>query len=190
MTTLWVYSSSQWTQIRTHLLLNCYATLCSGKGGFPYVTGLGGGGGPGPAFPLLFYNTTPRRISTFWHPQGGYSRAFLVGMCRTVLQILTLYFRPKNVIFHTRFETSPLKSVPVFRPGLQEIMSPLLWLEQQRKRFDILRINMRIQNGFLLLSYSFGIETINTFIHSRSSLENHTRFQNKLGKVYTSFSAD
>ena len=49
---------------------------------------------------------------------------------------------------------------------------------------------MRIQNGFLLLSYSFGIETINTFIHSRSSLKKHTWFQNKLGKVYTSFSAD
>ena len=32
---------------------------------------------------------------------------------------------------------------------------------------------------FLYLSYSFGIETINTFIHSRSSLENHTRFQTK-----------
>ena len=32
---------------------------------------------------------------------------------------------------------------------------------------------------FLFLSYSFGIETINTFIHSRSSLENHTRFQTK-----------
>ena len=28
---------------------------------------------------------------------------------------------------------------------------------------------------FLFLSYSFGIETINTFIHSRSSLKNHTR---------------
>ena len=36
----------------------------------------------------------------------------------------------------------------------------------------------------LFLSYSFGIETINTFIHSRSSLENHTRFQTKTGKVY------
>ena len=30
---------------------------------------------------------------------------------------------------------------------------------------------------FLFLSYSFGIKTINTFIHSRSSLENTTRFQ-------------
>ena len=27
-------------------------------------------------------------------------------------------FRPKNVIFHTCFQTRPLKSIPVFRPGL------------------------------------------------------------------------
>ena len=40
---------------------------------------------------------------------------------------------------------------------------------------------------FLFRSYSFGIETINTFIRSRSSLENHTRFQTKKGKVYTRF---
>ena len=40
---------------------------------------------------------------------------------------------------------------------------------------------------FLFLSYSFGIETINTFIHSCSSLENHSRFQTKMGKVYTRF---
>ena len=39
----------------------------------------------------------------------------------------------------------------------------------------------------LLLSYSFGIETTNTFIHCRSSLEYHTRFQTKMGKVYTRF---
>ena len=58
-------------------------------------------------------------------------------------------------------------------------MSSLLRLEQQQKRF--LKIH------FLFLSYSLGIETINTFIHSRSSLENHTRFQTKLSKVYTRF---
>ena len=28
------------------------------------------------------------------------------------------YFRPKNVICHTRFQTRLLKSIPVFRPGL------------------------------------------------------------------------
>ena len=39
----------------------------------------------------------------------------------------------------------------------------------------------------LFLSYSFGTETINTFIHSCSSLENHTWFQTKMGKLYTRF---
>ena len=48
---------------------------------------------------------------------GGCSWEFLVGVCRPVLQILT-YFRPKNVIFHNRFQTWPLKLIPVFRPGL------------------------------------------------------------------------
>ena len=35
--------------------------------------------------------------------------------------------------------------------------------------------------------YSFGIETTNTFVHFRSSLENHIRLQTKMGKVYTRF---
>ena len=37
---------------------------------------------------------------------------------------------------------------------------------------------------FLSLSYSFGIETINTFINTRGFLENHTRFKTKMGKAY------
>ena len=40
---------------------------------------------------------------------------------------------------------------------------------------------------FLFLSCSFGIKRINTLISSRSSLENHTRFQAKMGIVYTRF---
>ena len=40
---------------------------------------------------------------------------------------------------------------------------------------------------FRFRSYSFGIETINTFISSRGCLENHTWFQTKMGKVYTRF---
>ena len=43
---------------------------------------------------------------------------------------------------------------------------------------------------FLFLSYSFGIETTNTsnaFLHSDNSLENHTRFQTKMSKVYIRF---
>ena len=30
----------------------------------------------------------------------------------------------------------------------------------------------------------FGTDMLNKFIHSRSSLENHTRFQTKIAKVY------
>ena len=31
------------------------------------------------------------------------------------------YFRPKHAIFHTRFQTWPLKFIPVFRPELENI---------------------------------------------------------------------
>ena len=58
-------------------------------------------------------------------------------------------------------------------------MSSLLRLEQQQKRF------LKFPFEFEYSSYSFGIETINTFIHSRSSLENHTRFQTKMGSLYS-----
>ena len=36
-------------------------------------------------------------------------------------------------------------------------------------------------------STSFGIETINAFIHVRSFLENHTLVKTKIDKVYTRF---
>ena len=63
-------------------------------------------------------------------------------------------------------------STPVFRPGLKaEIMLSLLKLvRKQNISSNAFRIRI-----FLFLSYSFGIETINTFIRSRSSLEKHTR---------------
>ena len=92
------------------------------------------------------------------------------------------YFRSKNVIFHTCFQTRPLTSIPVFRPGLQaQIMLSLLRLERQQKN----ALNPFRIGTFLFLSYSFGIELINMFIHSHSSLENHTRFQTKMTNVYT-----
>ena len=60
-------------------------------------------------------------------------------------------------------------------------MSSLLRLEQQPKKFEN-SISIHI---FLFLSYLFGTKTINKFIHSCSSFENHTRFQTKMGEVYT-----
>ena len=72
----------------------------------------------------------------------------------------------------------------VFRHGLLEIMWSLLSLEQQQKRF--LKIHFEFAYFSFFLTH-FGIETINKFVHSHSSLENHTRFQTKMSKVYTPF---
>ena len=35
--------------------------------------------------------------------------------------------------------------------------------------------------------YSFGVEKTNTFIRSRGSLENHTRFKTSMVKIYNRF---
>ena len=114
---------------------------------------------------------------------GGYSWEFLVGVCRRVLQILPRIqtknynyphpFSDQTSKIHTRFQTWPLG----------------------RNYFIITQIRAQTQKSsnlfgiriFLFLSYSFGIVTIKMFIHSRSSLENPTRFQTKMGKVYTRF---
>ena len=84
--------------------------------------------------------------------------------CAVRLSNLTPCFRPKNVIFDTRFKTWP----------------SLLRLECIVKKFF-----KSIWNSHI--SIYIGIETINTFIHFCSSRKNHTRFQTKMGKVYTRF---
>ena len=56
-------------------------------------------------------------------------------------------------------------------------------LERKQSNFT----NAFLIRIFLFLSCSFGIKRINTLISSRSSLENHTRFQTKMGIVYTRF---
>ena len=123
----------------------------------------GGGGGGGGA---------PTPGNSWWGCAAQFSKSWP-------------YFRPKDVISHTRFQTRPLKSMPVFRTGLYaEIMLSLLRLERKQK-ISSNPFQIRI---LLFLSYSFGIETMNTFIHSRSSFKNHTRFQT--GKVFTCFQTE
>ena len=76
---------------------------------------------------------------------------------------------------------------PVFRPDLQNPYQ-LLDLASKKLCHHYLDWNNKTNDflirTFLFLSYSFGIEKINTFKHSRCPLENHTRFQTKMGKVY------
>ena len=84
----------------------------------------------------------------------GYSWEFFVGVCRPVLRAESRpYFRPKNVIFHTRFQTWRWSQSATYA---FISMSYLLRLERQ-------------QNDFFL-SYSFIIETMNTSIRYRRFL--------------------
>ena len=78
---------------------------------------------------------------------------FLVGVCRLVLQILTLL-------------QTHLFSDPAFRQKLCHN-----YLDKSAKKIASNAFHIRI---FLFLSYSFGIETINTFKGFLSFLENHT----------------
>ena len=74
-------------------------------------------------------------------------------------------FRPKNVIFHTRFQTRPLKSMPVFRPGLLIGTNYVIITWPLERKQKIIQIHFEFA-CFLFLSYSFGNETLNTFTHS------------------------
>ena len=60
-------------------------------------------------------------------------------------------------------------------------MSSLLRLERQQKTFLKLRVEFAYFSFFLIY---------NTFIHFLSSLENHTRFQTEVGKVYIHFQTE
>ena len=91
----------------------------------------------------------------------GYSWEFLVGVCRPVLQILTRFqtkkcnfphpFSDQTSKIHTRFQTWPL--------GRNYVI--ITQIRAQTKNYSN-PFRIRI---FLFLSYSFGIETINKFIH-------------------------
>ena len=125
-----------------------------------------------------------------------------MGVWRLVLQILTRFLtkerkeekkKKKKCYLHTKihnrtiimasyFQTRTLKSIPVLRPGLFWQKLCYHYLDQKANKKNSNPFGIRI---FLFLSFSFGIETINTQT-LRSSLETHTRFQTKTGQKPTS----
>ena len=84
-------------------------------------------------------------------------------MCHPVLQILTL-FQTKKCNFQYPFSDLSFQA---------EIMSSFLTSQRKQKKF------------FKLIC----LELKRTFIHSRRYLENHTRFQTKMGKCISVFRA-
>ena len=107
-------------------------------------------------------------------PRGGSTTGNSWWGCAAQFSKSWPYFRPKSVIFHTRFLTWPL--------GRNYVI--ISKLERKQK---ILQIHYELAYFSFFLSYSFAIETIKTFIHFRSSVKTHTRFQTKMGKAYTRF---
>ena len=75
---------------------------------------------------------------------------------------------------HTRFQTWPLRNYV----NITLIRTPPPPQKKNKKQKKISENPFRIRT-FLFLSYSFGIETINTFTHSCGSLDNNTRFQDE-----------
>ena len=87
------------------------------------------------------------------------------------------------------------KSWPYFRPKKSDFPHPFSDLvskklchhcldENAKKKISYTPLRIRI---LLLLSNSFGVETTHTFIHLRSFLDNHTRFQTKMAKFIPVF---
>ena len=104
------------------------------------------------------------------------------GVCRPVFQI-----RPKNVIFITRFQTWTLKFIPFCTPGKGRNYAVIPKIRTSSlKKISWNPFLIRILIAFLLIHLQLNRQ-IRTFIHSRSSLKNHTRFQTKMEKVYTCF---
>ena len=112
------------------------------------------------------------------HPRGwgggsGVAPGNSSSGCAARLSHLPHLFSDQTSNIHTRFHTWPLGRGYVI----------ITQIRAQTKNFsNAFRIRI-----FLFRSYSFGVETITSFIRSRSSLENHTRIRTKIGKVYTRF---
>ena len=95
-----------------------------------------------------------------------------MGVCRPVLRILTLF--PTKKCHFSHHLPHPFSDLGVVTKRNMRVNID--------RNYVIITEIRTLAKGFL--SYSFIIETTNTFIHYRSSLVNHTRFQTKMGKIY------
>ena len=94
-------------------------------------------------------------------------------------------FRPKNVIFHTRFQTWPLKSLPVWSQNITlhvctEINYVMSVIIAEIKIATKRLLKIPRQNPFRFRIFHplihLELKRPNTLIHYRNSFVNHTRF--------------
>ena len=82
---------------------------------------------------------------------GGYSWEFLVGGSVPLwFSYSWPYFRPKYLIFYTRFQLRPTKSTPRSRAGLEEILLSSLRFRAQTKRFLKIHLEFAYYLFFLI----------------------------------------
>ena len=101
-------------------------------------------------------------------PGGRNSWEFMVGVCRPVLQLLTLFN------FQTRFQT------------WRWSQNAALHVYINQKSCHHVRLIPQ-QNDFEFAYYSFFLIYLESIHTGRSSFVNHTQFQTKMGKIYTRF---
>ena len=134
-----------------------------------------------------FYQARRQTSYFSWRPGRQRSRCFnsWVGRGVVLLGILGGVVPPGSLIFPIRFQTRSLKSVPIsdlaFR---QKWCYHYLDYSANKKTSSN---PFRISNSHVSLSVLLIWNWNDNFIHSRSSLKNHTWFQAKMGKVFTRF---
>ena len=106
-------------------------------------------------------------------PGGRKSWEFMVGVCRPVLQLLTL-FQIKKINFQTRFQT------------WRWSQNAALHVYINQKSCHHVRLIPQ-QNDFEFAYYSFFLIYLELIHTGRSSFVNHTQSQTKMGKIYTRF---
>ena len=106
-------------------------------------------------------------------------------VCRPVLQIVPL-FQTKKCHFSQPFSDLACKIHSRFQTSIYVITSSLLRLEQQQKSF--LKFHFEFAYLFFSFFYSFGIVTINTFIHSLDSLRKPYPIPDQTGQSVYPFS--
>ena len=159
---------------------------------------------------ILLYFSCPRpynvcngsRLSFIYHPNSHHTSPMLSffavnkpsqrplgvfpGFFVGVHVVPPISSNPDPISDQKMLQTRLLKPIPVFRPGkgVNTVITFMLELKPETISSKPFRIR-----SSLFLSDSFGIETIDKYVHTLpgSFLENHTRFQTKMGELFTRF---
>ena len=94
--------------------------------------------------------STTKEVTLRIHRGERYSWEFVVGVCHPVLQILALFPDQKVVFFHSRFQTWPLKFIPVLIPGVGRTYVIIIEIRAPAKRVLKIYLDFAYYSFFLI----------------------------------------